>query len=272
MMVRRFFLKVLGLGAFATTAPQQPLAHSVNERRIFYLEDYGLNGDALIGGEWNAKFTDNAPLWNAIIERAQPFDEYVCPPGYMGFKSKPLMFPDYCKLSGRGAFAGLVKCYTPEDPTEFFFEVGPQYVTLERLILYQGAGQSLGRAFGRVATGAGGGLYGLVARDITISSFGDAKWRDAVVLDGTKETKLYGARTLCIDHLFVGAAVEDMALCLSGIEGGGNIDKFQAAAGKLVLSGVKGINRSNVLHISGNCNAAITMNNTLASKIGRAHV
>src|SRR6185369_10529055 len=59
----------------------------------------------------------------------------------------------------------------------------------------------------------------------------------------------------------------DMALCLSGIEGGGNIDKFQAASGKLVLSGVKGINRSNLLHISGNCNAAITMNNTLVSKL-----
>jgi hypothetical protein len=233
--------------------------------RVFYLDEMGMVGDALINGSINAAAKDNAPAWNAAMAAAKYGDEYIMPAGYSGFKSRPATFPSQCRLVGRGAYSSFVKNYnSPLD--EVFLRIGNSYPNLERLHFYQGYGFTGGTAWGHIAS-PGSDLYGLVARDITVSCF-NTKWRNGVVIENRSGTPNYGTRSIYIDHLFIAAGVEGgFGLKLSGIEGGGSIDKLALSGSTLILHGDPD-SRNSLLRISGGGNpSAMSIDYTLATHL-----
>lgn len=174
--------------------------------------DYLVGPDAPYAGNVNTSFTDNTPLWNAIMAAAQPGETIIIPPGYCGFASKPNPIPDYVKVVGSGSVSGLVKSYAPASNDEFFITTGASYCTVENLFLMQATGYQTGTAIGRVAANTSDASYRTILRNVFVTFFGTGMWYGAININGAAGAANYGTRAHVIDNCVLKASCYGLLL------------------------------------------------------------
>lgn len=165
---------------------------------ICFADQYGMKGDYLTAG---ASYTDNTPAWNAIMTQATAGDTIVLPPGYGGFKSQPMPFPDFVKVQGAGAVSALVRCHAPKSGEEIFIRPGVQWATLEDVQIFSADGFTGGVGVGRVASNANDCAYKTTLRNVHVTTFNTGKWLGGCKFSGEFGAPHYGTRMHVLDDV-----------------------------------------------------------------------
>lgn len=173
--------------------------------KVALLEDYGLKGDYLINGSFNASYTDNTPLWNAVMANATRGDTFILPvgpngQGYAGFNNVPDQLPAETTLQGHGRVtSGLVRAFNPGGGSFAPFLTFDVHTTIRDLFVFSGLGTHGGFAISRVATNANDAAQDTHIENVVVSGLGalsDNDFTAALVIDSTLGAPNFGSRSI----------------------------------------------------------------------------
>jgi hypothetical protein len=234
----------------------------------------GMKNDYLIGGSYNPAFTDNTPIWNAIVSEMQEGDTLLLPPRYCAFRSSPMPVPNGIHVDSMGAKSCLIRCYQPGWDTEIFITVAQQDSITDSVELFAGDETFGGVAIGRSASCPEDCPQRVVLRNIVTSHFGNGRWYGGCMIDGINGAPHYGSRVHTLsDCTFHSVGVADkggFGLMLKGVNAVGVtnllIASFDPMVWGLWIIGTKD-QPSNSVCVSGPCNSSVLMYGTRSSAV-----